>query len=268
MNAGSTEERKKYHIADIRLDSLSRVDLLQLCSRAVTTHSKTLILHQNLHGIYVERRDPRSRAIYARADWVYVDGMPLIWFAKAAGLPFKAEHRVTLLDCFDEVLDLAERENWRVFYLGGTQEVLDMGFANIKAVRPSLQISGRNGYFRAEEGGAVIDQINAFKADILFVGLGMPTQEHWIADNYESLHVSIITTSGATMEYTSGHSNRPAAWAGKLGLYGLLRFLAQPRRLWKRYLLEPLVLAPYILNSILREKRKSRFLLSGSRLGY
>ena len=228
MIAPLSFDARKYCLADIRLDSVSRDDLLVLCSQAIDTQSKTLILHQNLHGLFVERRDSRSHALYARADWVYVDGMPLIWFAKAAGLPFEAKHRVTLIDCFDEVLDLAERASWRIFYLGGTQEVLDRGLANIRRQRPLLQISGRNGYFQEDQNDEVIDQIHAYHADLLFVGLGMPTQEHWIAANYDALRVSVVTTSGATMEYTSGHSRRPAAWAGRFGLYGVLRFFRNP----------------------------------------
>lgn len=252
----STPIKLKYRISDIRLDLISRENLLQLCSNAVATHSKTLVLHQNLHGLYIERRDTQSRALYARADWVYVDGMPLIWFAKAAGLPFQEKHRVTLIDCFDEILELAEREHLRIFYLGGTQAVLDMGISKIQAERPSLRISGRNGYFREHENDAVLDQIHAFATDILLVGLGMPIQEHWIAANYDSLRVSLVTTSGATLEYTSGHSRRPPAWAGRLGLYGVMRFITQPKRLWRRYLLEPLILAPYILRAVLDERRK------------
>lgn len=255
--AGEVGTRVRYKLQNIRLDPVSRLDLLRLCRDAVINRSKTLVLHQNLHGIFVERKDARSREIYSRADWVYVDGMPLIWFAKAAGLPFKTEHRVTLIDCFDELLDLAEREHWRIFYLGGTQEVLDMGIAKIISERPSLAISGRNGFFQAEENKEVLSQIHGFQPDLLFVGLGMPVQEHWIAANYDALQVPFVTTSGATMEYTSGHSQRPAAWAGRLGLYGLFRFLAQPKRLWRRYLLEPLVLTPYILGSILSERRKT-----------
>lgn len=253
-----TNSAKKHRVGNIRLDAVSLEDLLQIYAGAIERRSKTLILHQNLHGIYIERQNPRSRAIYARADWVYVDGMAAIWLAKAAGLPLQAEHRLTLMDCFDQMLDRAAQKHWRIFYLGGKQEVLDTGLAAIRDRRPSLQITGRNGYFRAEQQAEILEEIRRFKPDVLFVGLGMPIQELWVADHYDALQVPVITTSGATMEYISGHSGRPPAWAGKFGLYGVLRLLAQPKRLWKRYLLEPFVLLPYLVKAILQERRKQR----------
>lgn len=248
----------KHRIADIRLDAVSLKDLLRIYAAAIESRSKTLILHQNLHGIYMERQSPRSRAIYARADWVYVDGMAAIWIAKAAGLPLEGKHRLTLLDCFDEMLDRAAEKQWRIFYLGGKQEVLDTGLARIRARRPSIQIVGRSGYFSPEQQAGILEQIGEFQPDVLFVGLGMPIQEHWIANHFDSLQVPVITTSGATMEYISGHSERPPAWAGKFGLYGVLRLLSQPRRLWKRYLLEPFVLLPYLAKAIFQERRRQR----------
>ena len=260
-----TNRGTKHHLAATRLDAVSLDALLHLYDKAITSRSSTLVLHQNLHGIYIERNSPRCSAIYARADWVYVDGMPVIWIAKAAGLPFEAKHRITLLDCFDEVLNRAAEKHWRLFYLGGKQEVLDAGLENIRALRPTLQISGRSGYFRADQREEIIQQINAFRPDILFVGLGMPIQEYWIDDNYDLLQVPVVTTSGATMEYVSGHSRRPAAWAGKFGLYGVLRFLSQPKRLWKRYLFEPLVLLPYLFQAVLKARRRQVLAAQGNR---
>ena len=104
----------------------------------------------------------------------------------------------------------------------------------------------------------ILEDIRRFKPDVLFVGLGMPIQELWVADHYDTLQVPVIATSGATMEYISGHSDRPPIWAGKFGLYGVLRLFSQPKRLWKRYLLEPFVLFPYLVKAIIQERRKQK----------
>lgn len=257
LNATASPELlqdRRFSLGEIRLDALSLHDLLSVYNDAISGGKQIIILHHNLHGIYMQRTTPSLHAIYARASWVYVDGLPVIWLARAAGFPFKAEHRITLLDSFGELLAEAERKNWRIFYFGGKEEVLVGGLAKIRELHPSLQITGRNGYARPDETASIIQDITTFKPDVLFIGLGMPLQENWIRDHYSQLKVPVVTTSGATMEYITGHSSRPPAWAGRFGLYGVMRFLAQPRRLWRRYLLEPLVLAPCLLKVVVQQK--------------
>lgn len=245
---------RKYKLARIRLDALTRSELLCLFGDAISSHSKIIVLHNNLHGIYVQRAVPALDAVYDRADWVYVDGMPVVWLAQAAGFPFQATNRITLLDCFEEVVAEATRNGWRVFYFGGKEKVLTAGLERLRTLFPSLEIAGRAGHVSAEQNTNVIDEILAFSPDILFVGLGMPLQEEWIANHHSSLNIPVITTCGATMEYITGHAYRPPQWTGNLGLYGIVRLISNPKRLWKRYLVEPLVLAPYLAGAILKQR--------------
>jgi len=100
----------------------------------------------------------------------------------------------------------------------------------------------------------VITEINDFKADILFVGMGMPTQERWVAEHLEKMNVSAVLTSGATLDYITGHAYRPPAWAGPLGLYGVFRLFSDPGRLWRRYLLEPVVLIKLLSLRLVRQR--------------
>ena len=71
------------------------------------------------------------------------------------------------------------------------------------------------------------------------VGMGMPLQEHWIAENYDKLGNAVILPCGAAIDYFAGAIPTPPRWAGRLGLEWLYRLLAEPTRLWKRYLIEP-----------------------------
>jgi N-acetylglucosaminyldiphosphoundecaprenol N-acetyl-beta-D-mannosaminyltransferase len=238
----------------IRLDAVTRTELLSLFHEAIVHRSQITVLLHNLHGIYVQYTTPVLEAIYAGADWVYVDGMPVVWLAKAAGLPFEAAHRTTLLDCFEQVLSEAASNGWRVFYFGGKQEVLTHGLTKLRAMYPTLEIDGHHGYVTADQTQTLIEEIRAFRADILFVGLGTPIQEIWVAEHKSSIDVPVITTCGATMEYTAGYVYRPPAWAGKLGLQGVARLMSNPKRLWKRYLVEPLLLAPYLGRAILKRR--------------
>jgi N-acetylglucosaminyldiphosphoundecaprenol N-acetyl-beta-D-mannosaminyltransferase len=240
---------QRLSLGGIRMDALRQNDLISLVKHAKSSGQRLLVFNHNLHSLYLFHTNPAFEASYAKASWVYIDGIPLVWIGQIAGLPLNASHRITLLDSFEVLLAEAERCGLRVFYLGSTEDVLRDGVALLRERHPGLSITGRNGFFDKSEteSDEVIAQINAFKPDILFVGMGMPTQELWLAENHDRLEVPATLTSGATLDYVTGHAYRPPAWAGPLGLYGVFRLFSDPRRLWRRYLLEPLVVLKHTL---------------------
>ena len=164
--------------------------------------------------------------------------------------------RITFLDSFGEMLSEASQNGWRVFYLGSSEQVLTEGLVLLREQHPNLKIAGRHGFFEkvGPESDLVISQINEFKTDVLFVGMGMPVQETWVAEHLEKMNVSAVLTSGATLDYITGHAYRPPAWAGPLGLYGVFRLFSDPGRLWRRYLLEPIVLVKCLSFRLVRQR--------------
>jgi N-acetylglucosaminyldiphosphoundecaprenol N-acetyl-beta-D-mannosaminyltransferase len=243
-------------LAGIRVDALKRRDLIELMKQAIASKDKLLILNHNLHSLYLYETDPEFAGIYSKASWIYIDGIPVVWLGRLAGLPVTATHRITFLDSFGEMLNEASHSGWRVFYLGSSEEVLTEGLGLLRERYPSLTIGGRHGFFKkvGPESELVITEINEFKADILFVGMGMPTQEMWVAEHLEKINVSAVLTSGATLDYITGHAYRPPAWAGPLGLYGVFRLFSDPGRLWRRYLLEPIVLIKLLSLRLIRQR--------------
>ena len=247
---------RHHSLAGIRIDALQRQDLLQIVDSAKNSRTKQLILNHNLHSLYLYLTIPDFRAVYSQAAWIYIDGMPVVWSGRLAGLPILPEHRITFLDCFDAMLQHGESRGWRIFYLGSSAAVLSAGLAILRERYPGLVIGGRNGYISEadSENEEVIARINDFKADVLFVGMGMPLQERWLARNFSRLEASSVLTCGATLDYITGDTYKPPAWAGPLGLYGVFRLFHDPQRLWKRYLLEPLVLLTRLSVPILRQR--------------
>jgi len=242
------------------MDALTYEDLIMLINGAKASRERLVILHHNLHGLYMYLTNKEFQSAYQNASYAYVDGMPIIWFGKVAGFRVNKEHRITFLDCFDLILSESQSRNWRVFYLGSTPEVLDRGLTILREKYPRLALRGRDGYFSksGSESDEVIDEINSFCPDILFVGMGMPTQELWLANYRDKIRAAAILTSGATLDYVTGHAYRPPAWVGNLGLYGVCRMFSDPMRLWRRYLVEPTVVAWYLLPGVLRQRFASR----------
>ena len=247
-------------LCGIRIDALTLQDILEILRNAIKASPQLILLNHNLHSIYLYETVPEFRDAYSLASYVYIDGIPVVWLAQLAGLPVSRNHRVTFLDNFESILSEASQCGWRIFYLGSTREVFDEAIAKLRGQFPLLLITGRDGFFdtTGAQNKEAIAEINQYKTDILFIGMGMPRQEEWLAENYSHLNVKAILTSGATLDYVVGHAYRPPAWAGPLGLYGVMRLFSNPTRLWRRYLLEPMMLLRYLAFRLLRQRLQKR----------
>ena len=128
-----------------------------------------------------------------------------------------------------------------------------------------LQLSTAHGYFEAKSGSVAhrrkLDSINNFQPNILFVGMGSPRQERWIIDNLEHLEANVVIAVGGCMDLFAGEIPNAPRWMGPLLLEWLFRLLSEPRRLWKRYLVEPWFLLAWVLRECI--KRLSHNFRSG-----
>lgn len=127
----------------------------------------------------------------------------------------------------------------------------EAGAERFRVANPGLVIQTEHGYFDIEsESDRIVATINAFAPDVLLVGMGMPRQERWILHRRDDLHAPCIITVGAAMDYFAGAIPTPPRWTGRLGLEWLARLMAEPGRLWRRYLVEPWYLLPFMLADI------------------
>lgn len=236
-----------YNLLGVQVNALTIPDLNSLIADAVERHEKWIIANHNLHSLYCYHHDPKMQAFYAKADYVHVDGMALVLLGQPFGLPLKREHRVTYADWVWPLMAEAAQKGWRVFYFGSKPGVVEQGADVLRKKFKGLQIATAHGYIDARpdsnENREVLAIINAYQPNVLMVGMGMPRQEHWILDNLEDIHTNVILTSGACIDYVAGAIPTPPRWMGRFGLEWLYRLLSEPKRLWKRYLLEPWFLA-------------------------
>jgi N-acetylglucosaminyldiphosphoundecaprenol N-acetyl-beta-D-mannosaminyltransferase len=234
---------KPLRMLGIKVNALSMPQLNALIAEAINFNKRWIIAHHNLHSIYVYHHDSKMQAFYAKADYAHVDGMALVLLGRFLGLPLKREHRVTYADWIVPLMAEAASQGWRVFYLGSKPGVAEQGAKSFKERFPNLQIATADGYFDASldspENRDRVNKINAYQPHILMVGMSMPRQEQWILDNLEHLRVNAILPSGAAIDYIAGAIPTPPRWAGRWGLEWLFRLIAEPKRLWRRYLVEP-----------------------------
>jgi N-acetylglucosaminyldiphosphoundecaprenol N-acetyl-beta-D-mannosaminyltransferase len=172
------------------------------------------------------------------ADLIVTDGMPLVWMQKFQGK--RAANRVRANDLMIALCEYAEKNNLKVGFYGGRQEVIEGILERAKKDFPNLEISyAYSPPFRPlteEEDAEIIAQIKNSETQILFMGLGCPKQENWMAAHRDKFP-AIMLGVGASFDFYAGNVRESPEWMGKLGLEWLYRLTQEPKRLWRRYLI-------------------------------
>ncbi len=215
----------------------------------VSARRKAVILHANVFGINLSYQHPWLRQCYQDAQLVFCDGDGVRWACGILGLP--VPNKVTYNVWLWELAAWCETRQLSLFVLGGRPGLADRAATNLCARYPRLRLAGtHHGYF-AKEGPAnqaVVDEINGASPDILLVCFGMPHQERWVFENLSQLRVHVILTGGAAIDYGAGAIPVVPRWMAKLQLEWLFRFLIEPVRMFRRYIIgNPLFLARVFL---------------------
>jgi len=202
---------------------------------AETRESKVVCV-ANVHMLMEAHWEPEFAGVLARADLVVPDGMPLVWMLKLLGV--RRQDRVAGLDILMAVCRLARDRNLSVFFLGSQRIILDRIRLRLAREFPDLQVAGLEPLpFRpltAAEDQAVMDRIHQSGAGLVFVSLGCPKQEYWMAQHQGKLRAVMIGLGGAFPVYAGIHKRAPR-WMRQMGLEWLYRLMQEPQRLWKRY---------------------------------
>lgn len=230
-------------ILGVKVNPLSILQLNSSIAEAIDRGHKWIIANHNLHSVYIYHHQSKMRDFYAKSQYVHIDGMALIFLGKILGFPLRREQRVTYVDWTNSLMAEAARSGWRIFYLGSKPGIAEAGAAILRSRFAGLQITTAHGYFNADRDSAdniaLLAQINDYQPQIVMVGMSMPRQEKWIFDNLDRLNTSVILPCGATLDYVAGAIPTPPRWMGQIGLEWLYRLIVEPKRLWRRYLVEP-----------------------------
>lgn len=188
-----------------------------------------------VHSIVTAQSDREHRSALLGADLNTADGMPVVWAQKLLG--HRQATRVYGPDLMLEVLTRAHAEGWRVGFYGSTPEVLETLLARLRARYPKLRIgcaiSPPFGRLSEQQDREYSDRMRAANLDVLFVGLGCPRQEKWMA-----AHAHIATTMlgvGAAFDFHAGTTPQCPGFLQRVGLEWLFRLISEPRRLFWRY---------------------------------
>jgi N-acetylglucosaminyldiphosphoundecaprenol N-acetyl-beta-D-mannosaminyltransferase len=214
-----------------------------------------------VHSVITARREPALRAALTSADIVTTDGVPLVWALRLNGVP--EQQRVYGHTVFRETIERGIAKGTSHFFYGSTAETLRDLVANLTADHPSLEIAGvRSAPFRPLTDDELADDIDAItqaSPDVLWVGLGMPKQELWMARASMQLNGISLVGVGAVFDWVGGGLKQAPEWMQGGGLEWLYRMYREPRRLWRRYLWNNPAYLALLASQLVRRKVRRSF---------
>jgi N-acetylglucosaminyldiphosphoundecaprenol N-acetyl-beta-D-mannosaminyltransferase len=221
------------HVSAVNMDQT-----LDVLDHWITTGIQQYVCVTGVHGVMESRRDEMLQRIHNAAGLVTPDGMPLVWWTKALG--HADASRVYGPDLLLACCERSVATGYRHFFYGGNDGVADLLARRLSKRFPGLAVAGTyTPPFRAltpEEDADVVRAINESGADIVWVGLSTPKQERWMADHIGRIDAPVMIGVGAAFDFHAGLKKQAPRWMQQSGLEWLFRLASEPRRLWKRYL--------------------------------
>jgi N-acetylglucosaminyldiphosphoundecaprenol N-acetyl-beta-D-mannosaminyltransferase len=249
-----------FDVLGVRVAAIDPLQGLTTVEGWITRGERGYVCHANVHGVMEARQDSTLRAAYARAGLVVADGVPLVWVGRFGG--HRTVHRVYGPDFMLLVNKQAAARGYRVLFYGGAPGVAEALADRLTARYPGLRVVGAESPpFRpltAEEDRAMVARINASGADIVWVGLGCPKQERWMAEHRAALTAPVLIGVGAAFDFHAGRVGQSPRWLMAVGLEWLFRLMTEPLRLWRRYLLYNPLFVALITRQLLREVGRRR----------
>lgn len=233
-------------LADLALTGLTEEQVVRYVLDRVREGQGGWIGTPNVDICRAVRRDPAMKHLMSNASMLVPDGMPLIWASRLRGTPLP--ERVTGSSLIMTLSEGAALEGRSIYLLGGPPGVADLAAAVLCERYPSLTVAGIDappvGFDAAAAGiGAVCDRLIGARPDIVYVGLGFPKAERLIAQLTPALPAAWFLACGAAIPFAAGTLRRAPAWMQRAGLEWLFRLANEPRRLYRRYLIDDLPFA-------------------------
>jgi N-acetylglucosaminyldiphosphoundecaprenol N-acetyl-beta-D-mannosaminyltransferase len=218
------------------IDALSWDDAIDRLLGWARAHDSRYVTICNVHVVVSASRDVAYREVINGSDMATPDGAPVAWMLRRQG--FAGQPRISGPDLMWALCERAANENLPVYCYGSTDATLGLLEARLRSSFPALQMTVESPPFRAlsaEEDVEAVERINTSGSGIVFVGLGCPKQERWMAEHRGRVNAVMIGV-GAAFDFHAGTVQRAPAWMRDHGLEWLHRLASEPGRLWKRYL--------------------------------
>ena len=212
----------------------------------------------NLNYNMLTNKHPELAEVNNNASFIVCDGMPMVWWSKLLRTPLP--ERIAGSELIYALTKWSAEKGHSVFFLGGAPGVAQQAAEKLSNRHPNLEIAGVEsppfGPLTEEEETDLINRIRESKANILYVALGQPKGEKWIAEHCQAMNVPVCVQIGASFDFVAGGVHRAPMWVQKFGLEWLYRLKQEPKRLGGRYWRNGIFMLKTILKEAVTHKNR------------
>lgn len=257
LNYTSEDEKHRLESFDrvpvwgLLLARVTAAQTVDLVDELIQRERPGLFITANLHYAMLSDRHLRMQIVNARATFILADGMPMVWYSRLKRQPLP--ERVTGADMIFKLCERAAQKGHRVYFLGGEPDIARYAAEKLIALYPGLQVAGTEAPIMNElddeQHRALIDRIRSTNPDLLFVALGQPRGERWLAEHCQALGVPVCVQVGASFDFVAEKVKRAPIWIQRIGMEWIYRITREPLRMAPRYFQDGM----FLLKALSRE---------------
>lgn len=228
--------KKRIQVLGTPVDNLTMDETLDIVRHSIETGGHLHHSVVNAGKIVLMHQNPQLRQSVESADLINADGAGVVFASKLLGRPLV--ERVTGIDLMENIVEMAYRNNYKIYFFGAKEEVIQKVVEKYKTIYNHDIIAGfRNGYFVKAQEPMIAQEIANSKANILFVAMTSPLKENFLYENRDVLKsVNFVMGVGGSFDVVSGLVKRAPLWMQKTGLEWFYRVYQEPKRMFKRYM--------------------------------
>ena len=223
------------------IDNVTKEEAIAHIEECINTRKIGHIITPNVDQVIRIESDKYFKEIYENAELLLADGTPLVWISRWYKKPIK--EKICGSDLVPDLCKLAAQKGYLIFLLGSAEGVAAKAAENLKKNNPGLRVAGvYSPPYGFDKDKNEIDKINKMlfnsKADMLFVGMGVPKQDIFIYENMNKYQIPMSFSIGATIDFEAGIQKRAPKWVNHIGMEWLYRLAHDPKRMFKRYIID------------------------------
>lgn len=226
----------RYPILNTYVNAISLDETVDEIEKIIARGVPTQHVVINASKVNLMEADPELASIVNECPLINADGASIVWAAKKLGVPLR--ERVTGIDLFQRLVGLASEKGYSIYLFGAKEEVVTKVKAIFEDRYPGIQIAGyRNGYFTEADEPQIVSDMAASGADMMFVAFSSPKKEYWVHKYIDQIGIPFVMGVGGSFDVVAGVTDRAPTWMQEHGLEWFYRFIQEPGRLWKRYII-------------------------------
>ncbi|MFH0855120.1 MAG: WecB/TagA/CpsF family glycosyltransferase [Candidatus Omnitrophota bacterium] len=254
----SASQPNKFYILNVGISAIDMNDACRMAEEAILKKQKKYICVCPVSTIMECKRSEKVLTSVNCADLATPDGMPVVWLGKLLG--YRNISRVYGPELMQEICGISVKNGYRNYLYGSSPGVLSKLRESLQKRYPGLIISGSfSPPFRQldkEEDDKIAEGINSSNPDIVWVGLGSPKQDVWMYEHRAIINAPVMIGVGAAFDFLSGSKPQAPRWIRNNGFEWLFRLITEPKRLWRRYLVDYPPFIYYILVELASKANK------------